>query len=67
MQGLLFFNFGLMEKMQKEVIKLTQNKVMEYDWGSTDINCIISELTNKECKRYAELWMGTHKNGPSFM
>lgn len=56
-----------MEKTQKEVIRLTQNKVMEYDWGSTDKNCIIAELTNKECKRYAELWMGTHKNGPSVM
>jgi mannose-6-phosphate isomerase class I len=40
---------------------------MEYDWGSESKECLISELTHKNCKKYAELWMGTHSNGPSML
>lgn len=38
---------------------------MEYDWGSSDPNCLIAALTGKQATRYAELWMGTHPRGPS--
>ena len=40
---------------------------MEYDWGSNDPKCFINQLRQQESKRYAELWMGTHKNGPSML
>lgn len=46
-----------------------------YDWGKCGINSIVADLMKTanadfvldELKPYAELWMGTHKNGPSYL
>lgn len=46
-----------------------------YDWGKRGINSIVADLLKTanadfvldEQKPYAELWMGTHQNGPSHL
>ncbi|XP_076398177.1 mannose phosphate isomerase isoform X2 [Megachile rotundata] len=50
-------------------------KVQTYDWGKHGIDSTVATLmksanadfTLDEKKPYAELWMGTHPNGPSIM
>ncbi|XP_034189677.1 mannose phosphate isomerase [Osmia lignaria lignaria] len=50
-------------------------KVQTYDWGKHGIDSTVATLMKSansdfvldEKKPYAELWMGTHPNGPSFM
>lgn len=49
--------------------------VQSYDWGKHGINSIVADLMKSanadfvldEQKPYAELWMGTHENGPSYL
>lgn len=49
--------------------------VQSYDWGKRGINSIVADLKKSanpdfvidEQKPYAELWMGTHENGPSYL
>lgn len=49
--------------------------VQTYHWGKRGINSIVADLMKTanadfvldEDKPYAELWMGTHKNGPSYL
>lgn len=49
------------------LFQLRTNSIMEYEWGSESKDCLISQLSRRDCKRYAELWMGTHRNGPSML
>lgn len=50
-------------------------KVQKYDWGKKGFHSLVAKLcanTNKEFQvdensPYAELWMGTHVNGPSIL
>lgn len=45
-------------------------KIQHYLWGKTGNKSIIAGLTNEiieEDEHYAELWMGTHLNGPSVL
>ncbi|XP_076636808.1 mannose phosphate isomerase [Colletes latitarsis] len=50
-------------------------KIQTYDWGKYGIDSMVATLTKSancdfildEKKPYAELWMGTHPNGPSHM
>ncbi|KAJ2947417.1 hypothetical protein O0L34_g17196 [Tuta absoluta] len=50
-------------------------KVQNYDWGKLGKESIVAKLiasaypeeTIDECKPYAELWVGTHPNGPSLI
>ncbi|XP_003398360.1 mannose-6-phosphate isomerase [Bombus terrestris] len=50
-------------------------KVQTYDWGRYGINSIVATLIKSsnsdfvldEKRPYAELWIGTHPNGPSYM
>ncbi|XP_043258975.1 mannose-6-phosphate isomerase [Colletes gigas] len=50
-------------------------KIQTYDWGKYGIDSMVATLTKSancdfildEKKPYAELWMGTHPNGPSYM
>nr|XP_033320873.1 mannose-6-phosphate isomerase [Megalopta genalis]XP_033320874.1 mannose-6-phosphate isomerase [Megalopta genalis] len=52
-----------------------QCKIQTYDWGRYGIDSTVatlvksanSEFTLDEKRPYAELWMGTHPNGPSYM
>ena len=45
--------------------------VMNYDWGQSAKNSVVAELYASngskidKTKQYAELWLGTHVNGPS--
>lgn len=49
--------------------------VQNYDWGKYGTNSIVATLIKtanpkfiiNEEKPYAELWMGTHPNGPSYL
>lgn len=49
--------------------------VQTYGWGKPGINSVVATLlksantdfTVDEQETYAELWMGTHKNGPSYL
>lgn len=49
--------------------------VQTYDWGKRGINSVVADLMKTanadfildEQKPYSELWMGTHKNGPSYL
>lgn len=49
--------------------------VQNYDWGKYGTNSIVASLIKtanpnfiiSEEKPYAELWMGTHSNGPSYL
>ncbi|XP_077264341.1 mannose phosphate isomerase [Temnothorax americanus] len=49
--------------------------IQMYDWGKRGMNSIVASLIKSanadfmvdEQKTYAELWMGTHKNGPSYL
>ncbi|XP_015597331.1 mannose-6-phosphate isomerase [Cephus cinctus] len=49
--------------------------VQSYDWGKHGIDSTVATLTKSantdfildETKPYAELWMGTHPNGPSYL
>jgi mannose-6-phosphate isomerase len=49
-------------------------KLQEYDWGQTGLNGLAAQMAHAsgthefqldEKKQYAELWMGTHQNGPA--
>lgn len=50
-----------------------QCKVQNYDWGKLGLESIVAKLWSSadssveidSTKSYAELWMGTHPNGPS--
>ncbi|CAK9816653.1 Mannose-6-phosphate isomerase [Anthophora plagiata] len=50
-------------------------KIQTYDWGKHGIDSTVATLMKSanpnfvldEKKPYAELWMGTHPNGPSYM
>lgn len=50
-------------------------KIQTYDWGRHGIDSTVatlmksanSDFTLDEKKSYAELWMGTHPNGPSYI
>lgn len=50
-------------------------KVQTYDWGRYGIDSIVATLIKSsnsdfvldEKRPYAELWIGTHPNGPSYM
>lgn len=50
-------------------------KIQTYDWGRHGIDSIVATLMKSsnsdfildEKKPYAELWMGTHPNGPSYI
>lgn len=50
-------------------------KVQHYDWGKLGSNSMVARLVASsdpkveidENKPYAELWMGTHPNGPSMI
>lgn len=50
-------------------------KVQNYDWGKIGSKSIVAQLcanmdkqfTIDEIRPYAELWMGTHVNGPSIV
>lgn len=54
-----------MKKALKGIKMLKHNHIMNYDWGSSDPNCLISLLRQEKHEKYAELWMGTHPKGPS--
>ncbi|XP_011642247.1 mannose-6-phosphate isomerase isoform X1 [Pogonomyrmex barbatus] len=49
--------------------------IQTYDWGKFGMDSIVSALMKSanadfivdEQKTYAELWMGTHENGPSYL
>lgn len=49
--------------------------IQNYDWGKYGTNSIVATLIKtanpkfviNEEKSYAELWMGTHPNGPSYL
>ena len=49
--------------------------VQNYEWGKLGQSSYVAKLLKNadvkfdvdECKPYAELWMGTHVNGPSFI
>lgn len=49
--------------------------IQTYDWGKRGIDSIVATLMKSansdfmldEKKPYAELWMGTHPNGPSYI
>lgn len=49
--------------------------VQTYSWGKHGMNSIVASLIKSantdfivdEQKTYAELWMGTHENGPSYL
>jgi len=49
--------------------------VQTYDWGKPGMKSIVASLIKSantdfviyEQKTYAELWMGTHENGPSYL
>lgn len=49
--------------------------VQIYGWGKRGMNSIVASLIKSanadfvvdEQKTYAELWMGTHENGPSYL
>lgn len=49
--------------------------VQTYSWGKSGMNSIVASLIKSanadfivdEQKTYAELWMGTHENGPSYL
>ncbi|KAL0124075.1 hypothetical protein PUN28_006103 [Cardiocondyla obscurior] len=49
--------------------------IQTYDWGKRGTNSIVASLLKSvnpdflvdEQMNYAELWMGTHKNGPSYL
>ena len=50
-------------------------KIQNYDWGKLGRNSVVAQLyasadpdvTIDESKPYAELWMGTHPNGPALI
>lgn len=49
-----------------------QCQVQKYDWGkignsSTVAKLVKTQLEIEETSPYAELWMGTHVNGPSML
>ena len=45
---------------------LTQNSVKNYDWGSTDPDCYVCQLSaTLPSPTAAELWMGMHPKGES--
>jgi mannose-6-phosphate isomerase len=51
------------------MIEKLQTKVQNYDWGKLGSKSKVAQLWGNEIdetKPYAELWMGTHPNGPSF-
>ena len=37
--------------------------VQHYDWGGSDFIALLLSQSNPEQRPFAELWMGTHKNG----
>jgi len=49
--------------------------VQTYNWGKNGMDSMVATLMKSanadfvvdEQKSYAELWMGTHENGPSFL
>lgn len=45
------------------------NKVQNYDWGMKKEKSLIYEITKEKTHndKYAELWMGDHKNGMNFI
>ncbi|MDR0383108.1 MAG: mannose-6-phosphate isomerase, class I [Spirochaetaceae bacterium] len=43
-----------------------RNKIKRYDWGSAEYIPELLGIENSERESYAEMWMGTHPNGPSF-
>lgn len=52
-----------------------QCKVQNYDWGKLGTDSIVAKLLSSgnpnveidSAKPYAELWIGTHPNGPSLI
>lgn len=52
-----------------------QCKVQNYDWGKRGLESTVAKLLStahpniaiEPSKPYAELWMGTHPNGPSLI
>lgn len=52
-----------------------QCKVQNYDWGKLGLDSTVAKLLSSahpdividQLKPYAELWMGTHPNGPSII
>ncbi|KAF7638844.1 Mannose-6-phosphate isomerase [Meloidogyne graminicola] len=49
-------------------MKRLECKIQNYKWGKKGITGIVAQLSKQvieEDESYAELWMGTHKNGPS--
>ena len=49
----------------QEASRLVSNPIKEYEWGSTDKECMVAKLDATPRAFYAELWMGMHPNGQS--
>ena len=64
-----FLHKGKDKQPKKNIYKLIYAS-QNYDWGQPAKNSLVATALRKnnlpvdESKRYAELWMGTHINGP---
>ena len=65
-----FLHKGKDKKQKQSIYKLIYH-AQNYDWGQMAKNSLVAAALRKnnlpvdENKKYAELWMGTHINGPS--
>ena len=65
-----FLQKGKDKKQKQSIYKLIYH-AQNYDWGQIAKNSLVAAALRKnnlpvdENKKYAELWMGTHINGPS--
>lgn len=53
-----------------QIIHPLEAAVQYYDWGKVGSSSLVAQLQDtqvNEAKPYAELWLGTHPNGPSFI
>ena len=46
---------------------LMKNEIKNYEWGSITSIQDLFEIDNSEAKPQAEIWMGSHENGSSFI
>lgn len=46
---------------------LMKNEIKNYEWGSVTSIQDLFEIDNSEAKPQAEIWMGSHENGSSFI
>ena len=54
-------------KMFKDTptIILLQGKIVNYKWGGSEFIPQLLNIANEEEKPFAELWIGTHPQGPA--